>query len=65
MEDSFKGRILILDDDPSVGPYYDKILSRNGFQCDLAYNLGEMRTRLSAVTYDFVLLDSATFFKKP
>ncbi|MCX6129701.1 MAG: sigma-54 dependent transcriptional regulator [Proteobacteria bacterium] len=57
MDKIFKGRILILDDDPTVGPFYDKILSHNGFQCDLAYNLSQMQTRLSAVAYDFILLD--------
>jgi DNA-binding NtrC family response regulator len=57
MDDGFKGRILLVDDDASVCIFYEKILARAGFHIDLAYNLGEMRTRLNAVTYDFVLLD--------
>jgi DNA-binding NtrC family response regulator len=57
MDNGFKGRILIVDDDETVCVFYEKMLVRAGFLVDLAKNLGEMRTRLSAVSYDFVLLD--------
>ena len=57
IDDGFKGRILIVDDDSSVGAYYAQILGRAGFLADAVLNLGDMLTRLSALAYDFVLLD--------
>lgn len=57
MEEAFKGRILLVDDEPSVGLYYEKILTHAGFRIDVVLNLEQMRMRLSLVAYDIVLLD--------
>ena len=52
-----KGRVLILDDDPTIGALYKKILGRNEFQCELAFSIGDMQRQLTSLSYDFVLLD--------
>lgn len=57
MNDVFKGRILIVDDDVTVCAYYERILTRAGFYVEFVLNLGVMLTRLNAVTFDIVLLD--------
>jgi DNA-binding NtrC family response regulator len=56
-EEHIKGRVLIVDDDPSILMFYEKVLGAAGFQTAVASNLGEMRTRLGSLTYDIVLLD--------
>lgn len=53
----FKGRILVVDDDASVGLIYEAILSQAGFYVETVESLSGMLSRLSVVTFDIVLLD--------
>ncbi len=53
----FKGRILIVDDDVSVGSYYKKVLEHAGFEAEIVGDLATMRVRLASLNYDVVLLD--------
>ena len=57
MNINVKGRILLVDDDACARLYYEAIFSGAGFLIDVVSNLGEMRDRLTSLTYDNVLLD--------
>ncbi|MFC3228093.1 response regulator transcription factor [Marinibaculum pumilum] len=56
-EQSEQGRILLVEDEPTVRDLHDAILVSAGFATRVADNLAEMRRELRRSRYDIVLLD--------
>ena len=49
-------KILLVEDDASLGPALKKTLENNSYHADLATNLAEARTK-NFTDYDLILLD--------
>lgn len=52
-----KTRILVVDDDVSVGRFLSRTLTRQGFSVDTALSVAEAWALIERETYDLVLLD--------
>ena len=52
-----KSRILVVDDEQDHAQVMSDALERVGHRCDLAYNLGEARSKLERKSYDVVVTD--------
>jgi len=49
-------RVLIIEDEVGLGKTLSQLLTENGFQCDVAENLGDAKYYLDIRNYDLVLL---------
>jgi two-component system OmpR family response regulator len=49
-------RVLIIEDDASLGKTLAQLLTESSYQCDIAENLGDARYYLDIRNYDLVLL---------
>ena len=49
-------RVLIIEEDKSLGPILLKMLGDNNYQCDLAENIGDAKYYLDIRNYDLVLI---------
>lgn len=54
---SLERKALVVDDDAGVRLLLKRILSRNGFQVDLARDGAEAIEKIAAVDYDVIILD--------
>ena len=54
---SYKGRVLLVDDDQKIREFYAAIFGREGYFCTLCPDLLTMRESLSKHSYDAVFLD--------
>jgi putative nucleotidyltransferase with HDIG domain len=52
-----RGKILIVDDDPSIRNLLKKILTQEGYACDLAENADEAISSLKLKSFDLVMSD--------
>jgi len=53
-------RVLIIEDDITLGKTLTQLLSENNYQCDLAENLGDAKYYLDIRNYDLVLIGWGT-----
>jgi DNA-binding NtrC family response regulator len=56
-ETSFRGRILVIDDEPDIRESLEALLSSENYRVDLAFNATEGLKKLETSTYDLVLVD--------
>ncbi|OQX49705.1 MAG: DNA-binding response regulator [Epsilonproteobacteria bacterium 4484_20] len=49
-------RVLIIEDDKTLGRTLTQLLSENNYQCDLAENIGDAKYYLDIRNYDLVLI---------
>ncbi len=56
-EPTFKGRILVVDDEADIRESLEALLSLENYRVDLAHNAAEGLRRMESGTYDLVLLD--------
>ena len=49
-------RVLIIEDEVGLGKTLSQLLTENGYQCDVAENLGDAKYYLDIRNYDLVLL---------
>src|SRR5579859_588544 len=52
-------RLLVIEDEPELGPLIRDALERSGFATDLAVDLGSADDRIALTRYDTVILDLA------
>lgn len=57
MEDNYKGRILLVDDDEDIKDIYLEILTAAGYKVDVALDGEEGLNKIIQNSYDLVLLD--------
>lgn len=57
MEDNYKGRILLIDDDMDIKDIYLEILTTAGYKVDIAVDGEEGLNKILQGSYDLVLLD--------
>jgi response regulator RpfG family c-di-GMP phosphodiesterase len=50
-------RILVVDDEPGIRKLISRIIETNGYRCDAAGTLADMRLLLGKNSYDIVLVD--------
>src|ERR1700691_3853532 len=56
-ETSYRGRILVIDDEPDIRESLEALLSSENYRVELASNAAEGLKRLEESTFDLVLLD--------
>jgi len=56
-ENSSRGRILVIDDEPDIRESLEALLSSENYRVDLAFNATEGLKKLETSTYDLVLVD--------
>ena len=56
-EVSYRGRILVIDDEPDIRESLEALLSSENYRVDLAFNATEGLKKLETSTYDLVLVD--------
>src|SRR5580658_5339844 len=56
-ETSFRGRILVIDDEPDIRESLEALLASENYRVDLAFNAAEGLKKLETSTYDLVLVD--------
>jgi DNA-binding NtrC family response regulator len=56
-ETSFRGRILVIDDEPDIRESLEALLSSENYRVELAFNATEGLKKLETSTYDLVLVD--------
>lgn len=54
-----KLKVLIVEDESSIGDHYETVLNEAGFQVWLVTNLNDFNTRFKAVNPDIVLTDQS------
>lgn len=57
MADPQQRRILLIEDDPSVGPFLEHILLSAGYRVHFVSSFAEAQSLLDSRTYDLVLAD--------
>jgi CheY-like chemotaxis protein len=58
--DASAGRVLVVEDEPSISQICLRTLSGEGFEVDIAANGAEAQERLKAKDYDICLVDIIT-----
>jgi DNA-binding NtrC family response regulator len=56
-EPSFRGRVLVIDDEPDIRESLEALLSSENYRVELAFNAAEGLKKLETSTYDLVLVD--------
>jgi DNA-binding NtrC family response regulator len=56
-ETSYRGRILVIDDEPDIRESLEALLSSENYRVELAFNATEGLKKLETSTYDLVLVD--------
>jgi DNA-binding NtrC family response regulator len=56
-ETSFRGRVLVIDDEPDIRESLEALLSSENYRVELAFNATEGLKKLETSTYDLVLVD--------
>jgi DNA-binding NtrC family response regulator len=56
-ETSYRGRVLVIDDEPDIRESLEALLSSENYRVDLAFNAAEGLKKLETSTYDLVLVD--------
>ncbi len=56
-EHTFRGRILVIDDEPDIRESLEALLSSENYRVELAFNATEGLRKLETSTYDLVLVD--------
>ncbi len=56
-ETSYRGRVLVIDDEPDIRESLEALLSSENYRVDLAFNATEGLKKLETSTYDLVLVD--------
>src|SRR6202021_18373 len=56
-EVSYRGRGLVIDDEPDIRESLEALLSSENYRVDLAFNATEGLKKLESSTYDLVLVD--------
>jgi DNA-binding NtrC family response regulator len=54
---SFRGRVLVIDDEPDIRESLEALLSSENYRVELAFNATEGLKKLETSTYDLVLVD--------
>jgi DNA-binding response OmpR family regulator len=54
------GRVLVVEDEPSIGQVCSRTLRGEGFEVDIAENGAEAQEKLKAKDYDICLIDIIT-----
>jgi DNA-binding NtrC family response regulator len=56
-EPAYRGRILVIDDEPDIRESLEALLSSENYRVELAFNATEGLKKLETSTYDLVLVD--------
>jgi DNA-binding NtrC family response regulator len=56
-ETSYRGRVLVIDDEPDIRESLEALLSSENYRVELAFNATEGLKKLETSTYDLVLVD--------
>ena len=56
-EESFRGRVLVIDDEPDIRESLEALLTSENYRVELAFNATEGLKKLEGSTYDLVLVD--------
>src|ERR1700683_5496183 len=56
-ETSYRGRVLVIDDEPDIRESLEALLTSEGYRVELAVNATDGLNKLEHSSYDLVLLD--------